>query len=496
MTDAPSRATAPGRGIRHPVVHKCRLGASPPLTGRGMGTLGAMSAETTLLILGASGDLTSRLLLPALGQLLTLEPHRRVRLRGAGIDDWDDAHWRETVRASFEAAGYGPAFEAIAETTYRRADITDSGDLTRLLAEPEGRLALYFAVPPAVAKAACEALVDVEIPAGTVLALEKPFGVDQASARELNATLERLVPESQVFRIDHFLGRSTTLNLLGVRFANRVFAPVWRAQDIESVVIRYDESLGLEGRAGYYDKAGALADMIQSHLLQVMAIVAMEPPATLRERDFRDATSAVLRATRVWGDDPVSASRRARYTAGTVGDRTLPAYVDEEGVDPARHTETLAELVCEVVTDRWAGVPFRLRSGKALPRKRGEVVVTFRRVNHVPTGLTGAAPGSVLRFSLGPDHMDLELNVNGGDDPFELERATIGADLGEGALKAYGEVLSGILDADAILSVRGDAAEESWRIVDPVLAAWRAGEVPLEEYPAGSLGPGGWPALP
>ncbi|WP_426322540.1 glucose-6-phosphate dehydrogenase [Microbacterium sp. E-13] len=455
-----------------------------------------MSADTTLLILGASGDLTSRLLLPALGQLLTLEPHRRVRLRGAGREDWDDARWRETVRHAFESAGFADAVDLVADTTYERADITDPGDLSRLLEDHDGRLALYFAVPPAVAKAACEALADVEIPDGTVLALEKPFGVDQASARELNATLARLVPESQVFRIDHFLGRSTTLNLLGVRFANRVFAPVWRAQDIESVVIRYDETLGLEGRAGYYDRAGALTDMIQSHLLQVMAILAMEPPATLHERDFRDATSAVLRATHVWHDDPARSSRRARYTAGTIGDRQLPAYSEEPGVDPSRGTETLAELVCEIRNDRWAGVPFRLRSGKALPEKKGEIVVTFRRVNHVPDGLTGPAPGSALRFSLGPDHMDLELNVNGGDDPFELERATIGADLGEGALKAYGEVLSGILDADATLAVRGDAAEESWRIVDPVLAAWRNGEVPLEEYPAGSLGPEGWPALP
>ncbi|MBW9119968.1 glucose-6-phosphate dehydrogenase [Microbacterium trichothecenolyticum] len=455
-----------------------------------------MSADTTLLILGASGDLTSRLLLPALGQLLRLEPHRRVRLRGAGMEDWDDARWRATVRHSFETAGFAGALDLVADTTYERADITDAGDLARLLTGNEGRLALYFAVPPAVAKAACEALVDVDIPEGTVLALEKPFGVDQASAHELNATLARLVPEEQVFRIDHFLGRSTTLNLLGVRFANRVFAPVWRAQDIESVVIRYDETLGLEGRAGYYDRAGALVDMIQSHLLQVMAILAMEPPATLHERDFRDATSAVLRATHVWRDDPAKASRRARYTAGEIGERRLPSYVDEPGVDAARDTETLAELVCEIRNDRWAGVPFRLRSGKALPEKKGEIVVTFRRVNHVPDGLTGPAPGSVLRFSLGPDHMDLELNVNGGDDPFELERATIGADLGEGALKAYGEVLSGILDADATLSVRGDAAEESWRIVDPVLEAWRAGEVPLDEYPAGSLGPDAWPALP
>jgi glucose-6-phosphate 1-dehydrogenase len=461
-----------------------------------MGTLGVMAAETTLLILGASGDLTSRLLLPALGQLLTLEPRRRVHLRGAGIDEWDDGKWRETVRTSFESGGFGAAFDAVSDTTYLRADITDPGDLERLLADPEGRLALYFAVPPAIAAKACEALGEVKIPDGTVLALEKPFGVDQPSAQQLNATVARLVPEQQVFRVDHFLGRSTTLNMLGVRFANRVFAPVWSAQDIESVVIRYDETLGLEGRAGYYDRAGALVDMIQSHLLQVMAVLAMEPPATLHERDFRDATAAVLRATHVWGDDPAKGSRRARYTAGSVGDRALPAYVDEPDVDPKHGTETLAELTCEVRNERWEGVPFTLRSGKALAGKDGEVVVTFRAVNHVPEGLTGAAPGSVLRFSLGPDHLDLELNVNGGDDPFELERATIGADLGEGALKAYGEVLSGILDADATLAVRGDAAEESWRIVDPVLAAWRAGDVPLDEYPAGSLGPEHWPALP
>ena len=207
-----------------------------------------MADQTTLIILGASGDLTSRLLLPALAQLLAREPERKVRLQGAGIDDWDDDRWRQTVRSSFEEAGFTKAFDAVADTTYTHADITDAEDLARLLAGHTGRVALYFAVPPAVAKAACEALADVEIPEGTILALEKPFGVDQASAHELNTTLAKLVPEEQVFRIDHFLGRSTTLNLLGVRFANRVFAPVWRAQDIASVVIRYDETLGLEGQ--------------------------------------------------------------------------------------------------------------------------------------------------------------------------------------------------------------------------------------------------------
>ncbi|WP_344738569.1 glucose-6-phosphate dehydrogenase [Microbacterium awajiense] len=455
-----------------------------------------MATETTLLILGASGDLTSRLLLPALGQLLLREPARRVHLSGAGMDDWSDAQWHDVVREAFATTDAQDAFAAVASTTYTQADITRPEDLARLVGASTGRLALYFAVPPSVAAASCDALKGVALPDGTVLALEKPFGTDEESARALNRTLTALVPEHRIFRVDHFLGRSTLLNILGVRFANRVFEPVWSADHVESVLVRYDESLGLEGRAGYYDRAGALIDMIQSHLLQVLAILAMEPPATLNERDLRDAIGAALRATHIWEDNPVRFSRRARYTAGTVGDRALPAYVDEAGVDPARGTETLAELTFEVRTARWAGVPFTLRSGKALTGRDAEIVITFQPVRHLPAGFTGETRGSVLRFVLGPDQMSLEIDVNGGDDPFALERALLEADLGEGALKAYGEVLSGILDGDAVLSVRGDAAEECWRILHPVLDVWRRGDVPLEEYPAGSAGPADWPMLP
>lgn len=447
------------------------------------------------MVLGASGDLTSRLLLPALGELLTRESWRRVHLRGAGMDDWSDDHWRDVVRASFAAGGAQVANDVIASTSYTRADITNADDLRALVASTPGRLALYFAVPPAVAARACEALTDVELPEGTILALEKPFGVDEESARALNATVQGLVPEQQIFRVDHFLGRSTVLNLLGVRFANRVLEPVWSAENVESVVIRYDESLALEGRAGYYDHAGALMDMIQSHLLQVLAFVAMEPPATLDEVDLRDATSAALRATALWDDDPVHASRRAIYTAGTIAGRPVPSYVDEDGVDPSRQTETLAELTCEVRNARWQGVPFTLRSGKALAARDAEIIVRFRPVRHLPAGFTGDADGSVLRFTLGPDRMSLELNVNGADDPFRLEKTVLTADLGDGALKAYGEVLSGILDGDATLSVRADAAEQCWRIVQPAIDAWRAGTVPLDEYAAGSSGPDGWVSL-
>ncbi len=454
-----------------------------------------MTADTTLIILGASGDLASRLLLPALGQLLTREPERQVRLAGAGMDDWSDDHWRETVRSAFATTGSTEAFAALSQTTYTRADITDAADLQALLDAAEGRPALYFAVPPAVAAQACEALRSVRLPAGTVLALEKPFGSDAASAEALNATLAELVPEEQVFRVDHFLGRSTVLNLLGVRFANRLVEPSWSADDVASIVIQYDESLGLEGRAGYYDHAGALTDMIQSHLLQVMAFVTMEPPATLHERDLRDATSAALRATAVWNDDPAGSSRRARYTAGTVGDRSFPSYVDEPGVDPARNTETLAEITVEVRSARWQGVPITLRSGKALGRRDTEVEVRFKPVRHLPEGFIGDPAPTVLRFSLGPDTMELELNVNSGADPLRLDRAVMRADMGEGSLKAYAEVLSGILDGDAMLSVRGDAAVDCWRIVQPVLDAWHAGEVPMDEYPAGVSSPQGWPAL-
>lgn len=453
-----------------------------------------MTTPTTLLILGASGDLTSRLLLPAIAQLLKRQPDRALVLHGAGSDDWSDERWQEAVRTAFATVDATDQISRIAGTTYVKADVTDRDALAALIEGVEGSLVIYFALPPAVAEMACEKLVDIPLPEGTVLALEKPFGSDEKSAAALNALVTRIVPENQVFRVDHFLGRSTILNIMGVRFANRLVEPVWSADHVQSVLVRYDESLALENRARYYDKAGALVDMIQSHLLQVLAILAMEQPADLDEIDLRDAMAAALRATRILGDDPVASTRRARYTAGTSDDRSVPSYADEEGVDPARGTETLAEITCEVDTARWAGVPFTLRSGKALGERCAEIVVTFRPVRHIPGGLTGMpTDGGVLRFTLGPDRIELELNVNGGDDPFALRRDVLSTGLGKGTLLAYTEVLSEILDGDVALSVRGDAAEQCWRIIQPALDAWRSGAVPMEEYPAGSTGPQEWP---
>lgn len=454
-----------------------------------------MASLTTLVILGCTGDLTSRLLLPGLAQLLTAQPDRQLTLIGVGMDDWDDERWRAVIEKAFTANGaHGDTVRSVAATSrYLQADVTKREDLQRVLDACPSVPALYFALPPHVSAAACAELEHTSYPEGITLALEKPFGTDAAGAVKLNEQLARLVPERQIHRVDHFLGRSTVFNLLGLRFANRIFEPLWNSQHIERIDIVYDEQLGLEGRAGYYDGAGALVDMIQSHLLQVLAIVAMEPPATLNEDDLRDGKQLVLRATRVWEGDATVASRRARYTAGTVNGRSLPSYLDEPGVNPDNHTETLAELTLEISSWRWAGVPFTLRSGKALGERRREIIVTFREPMHVPTGLRGSTDPTILRIFLAPDQMCLDININGPGDPYELERTSLSAVFGDGQLSAYREVLAGILDGDPSLSVRGDSAVECWRIVEPALTAWKNNEVPLEDYPAGSAGPSDWP---
>jgi len=466
------------------------------------------SLQTTLLILGASGDLSKRLLLPGLATLLEVKDDWDVQLVGAGVEDLSDDEWKAQVRESFEnaqaskneedegAAGdtrLSERLRSVVEASrYRRADVTDADDLRALLGVCDHDPAIYFALPPAVTEKSCAVLKDLDLPSGTRLALEKPFGTDARSAEQLNELLHSFLPEERIHRVDHFLGRSTVLNLLGLRFANRVIEPLLSAQHVARVDLVYDETLGLEGRARYYDKAGALVDMIQSHLLQVLAVVAMEAPASIDADDLRTQKELVLRAVRPWGGDVVAAGKRGRYTAGTVGDRQLPSYVDEDGVDPSLGTETLAQITLEIANWRWAGVPFTLRSGKALGKQRREIVITFKDSPHVPNGLTGAELPDRLRIWIAPDEMQLELNVNGAGDPYTIDHTTLETTLNPGRLSAYGEVLAGVLEGDATLSVRGDSAVQGWKVVEPFLQAWRDGKTPLDDYTAGSEGPDSW----
>jgi glucose-6-phosphate 1-dehydrogenase len=307
-----------------------------------------------------------------------------------------------------------------------------------------------------------------------------------------------VVGEEAVFRVDHVLGMATVHNLLGARLANRVVEPLWNSTHVEQIDILWDETLALEGRAGYYDKAGALKDVIQNHLLQILCLVAMEPPASLAAGDLRDCKAEVLRSVRIPGaDDVVHRTTRARYTAGVLAPppegagADVPAYVDEDGVDPVRDTETFAEIVLALDSPRWSGTRFLLRAGKALSRRRKGVIVRFRPVPSLPFGPeTPDPPPNELFLGLdGPESFTLHLTGSAPGPPPHLAPLDLAAELPANELPAYSHVLLHVLEGDSSLSIRGDEAELAWRIVTPIVETWADGKVPLQEYAAGSTGP-------
>lgn len=449
---------------------------------------GMSDAPTNFVILGASGDLVSRLLLPGLGTLLATTPDRDVRVVGVARSEKSDAEWQEAIRTALPPRQRGHReLQRVAESSrWAQVESYTSPQVAETLRDLDGPKVLYFALPPSATVDACAALCGEELPDDLSLALDKPFGHDLDSARRLNELVGALVPEERVFRVDHFLGRNTVLNILGLRFANPLLETSWTADRISRIEIIADETLALEGRAGYYDGAGALVDMIQSHLLLVLALVAMEEPARIATPELPDLMLHTLRSTHLWADDPVASSRRGRYAAGVVQGKPVQAYVDEDDVEPERGTETLAEVMVEIRNQRWAGVPILLRSGKALTESRATVTVRFRPVRHLPEGLGGDSPQNVLTIGLSPQRIGLDIATNTDDDRLLLSRTHLGAELGESVLRPYGEILGRIFDGDHLLSVRGDVVEECWRILAPVIEAWRADRVPLEEYAAGS----------
>jgi len=445
-----------------------------------------------LVILGAGGDLTSRLLLPALARLVSAgRLPRGLQVLGVDREQLTTEAFRSRSARALDA--FASDLPASARSTlldalsYAPADVTDARALGRAVAMDGEPLAAYLALPPAVFLPTVTALRELGLPEGSRVVVEKPFGEDLADARALNAELLRAFPETAVHRVDHFLAKQTIQNILGLRFANRVFEPLWSRQHIRAVTIQWDETLTVEGRAGYYDRAGALRDMIQNHLLQLLALVAMDPPATLDEQDLRNRKVDVLRAVRPPDPEEVAhRTLRARYTAGRIGDRDVPDYIDEPGVDGARETETYAAVTLTIENWRWAGVPFALATGKALAADRHEIAIHFQPVPHLAFAQSEQPRPNVLRLALDPDRMTLETTINGPGDPFDLEPATFAIDLAPQDLPAYARVLLSVLDGEPTLSIRGDEAEESWRLTEPILDAWHSGRCPLIHYPAGS----------
>jgi glucose-6-phosphate 1-dehydrogenase len=330
-----------------------------------------------------------------------------------------------------------------------RADSGDAAALAGAVDQAKGPVVAYLALPPAAFAPAIQALAVVGLPDGSRLVVEKPFGRSLGEARVLNRLLDRRFGKDAVFRADHVLGLQTVQNILGLRFANRVFEPLWNAGHVQRVEIAWEETVALEGRAGYYDHAGALRDMVQYHLLQLLCLVAMEPPTRLDPRHLHDRKVELLHAVQPPSPGEMATGTvRGRYTAGRVDGVDVPAYTEEPGVDPARGTETFAEVTLSVSNLRWAGVPFTLRTGKALARRRGEILVHFRAASHPTFPEASAAPTNLLRLGLDPDRLTLCDNLNGTGDPFRLEQAELERPLTPQELPAYGRLLLAVLQGD------------------------------------------------
>jgi glucose-6-phosphate 1-dehydrogenase len=310
-----------------------------------------------LVIFGATGDLTARYLLPGIAALsAAIHLPGGFRLTGAGREDWDGEQFRQWASTQLDRHGGWVSADArqavVAASDYIRADAADPVSVAAAVAG-DGPVAAYLALPPFVFTAAVSSLHSAGLPDGSRIVLEKPFGENLDEAVSLNRLLAEVVPEQGVFRVDHFLAMTTVQNVLGSRLANRVLEPIWNSTHIEGIDIVWEESLALEGRAGYYDGVGALKDMLQNHLLQLLCLAAMEPPVSLDERDLRDHKVDVLRSVRpLTRGDVLRHTRRARYLAGQIDGRKVPAYVDEDGVDPGHHTETFAAPTAQAPRSR------------------------------------------------------------------------------------------------------------------------------------------------
>jgi len=439
-----------------------------------------------LVLLGATGDLAGRFLLPALAGLYADgQLPDDLQVVGAAQQDGDDESFRAHVRARLQEHAVGVPAEVrealLGRIHYRPVDLTDPDSLARVLAVVEGAgVVVYLALPQGLFRAAAASLAAAGLPPGSRIAVEKPFAEDLDSAVALNALLATATDglgEQAVFRVDHVLGMPSVRDLLGLRAPGAVLEPVWNAAHLQQVDLLWEETLALEGRADFYDRAGTVKDVVQNHVLQLLALVAMELPDSA---GLSAARLAALRAVRPLSPAGVaSRTRRGRYAAGHLaGGGPVPDYAQEQGVDPARGTETFAELVLELDLARWAGTRFVLRAGKALAANRKGVRLHFR------PGAPQSAAGT-LWMGMDGSQQRPEPPV-GPTAPVPL---TVPAPPAQGELAAYTEVLRDVLGGGSLLSVSREEAEQAWRIVEPVLSGWGDGAVPLQDYPAGSDGP-------
>lgn len=467
----------------------------------------------SMVIFGATGDLTHRKLMPALFHLFCQDRlPSEFAVLGSGRDKIKDSEFREKMKTATQEFT-NQEFDATLWETFREALFYEASDAanpdsyqqieSKLKQIEEGRETgenrlFYLAVPPGVYTGIIEGLNRFGLSNSNGWAriiVEKPFGTDLETARQLNQTILEVFEEECVYRIDHYLGKETVQNIMVLRFANAIFEPLWNRQYIDHVQITASEDLGIGDRGGYYDGAGALRDMVQNHLFQVFSLIAMEPPASMGSEEVRDEKTRVMRAVRPISRDTVEQRAvRGQYSSGMVDGEEVPGYLDEEGVADDSTTETFAALKLFVDNWRWADIPFFIRTGKRLPKRVTEVAVQFKRAPHqiFPEAGSFLVNANKLVIRIQPDEgISLKFRAKIPGKSFELRPVSMdfryGSSFGKALPEAYERLLLDAMMGDPTLFARGDMVETAWALLDPILEAWKTGEVP--QYEAGSWGP-------
>jgi glucose-6-phosphate 1-dehydrogenase len=464
-----------------------------------------MSEARSIIIFGASGDLSHRKLIPALFNLYRKDRlPAKFQILGCATRGWDDETFRGEMQASvskhasfqFESREWD---DFVKNLYYRSVNFKDEADLGRIgeiLSEmengPTDRLYYLATAPnffPRIIHSLSRTGLLIEDVGRRCVVIEKPFGTDLESARALNQAIHGCLEENQIFRIDHYLGKETVQNLLVFRFANSVFEPIWNRNHIDHVQITVAEQVGVEHRAGYYDGIGVLRDMFQNHLLQLLSLIALEPPATYKADALRDEKVKVLRSIRpVAADDIRNLTVRGQYRG----------YREEPGVSPDSQTATFGAVRFYIDNWRWQDVPFYLRSGKNLGEKSTEIIIQFkcppRRMFPLPQDFEMIA--NVLAICLQPDEgIHLRFEVKVPDTPAEMQLVEMNFHyedaFGPASIpEAYERLLMDALNGDPSLFIRADQAELAWELIDPIIAAWDSPDAPpLATYEPGSFGP-------
>jgi len=469
---------------------------------------------TTLVIFGATGDLARRKLLPAIYNLAHEGAlPERFNLVGVSRREQSDEDFRTFARESIEEFSRRESDAKVLDGLLERLsylgfsfDEQDGyGRLSEALDGLEGgqplNRAFYLSTSPeyfgVITKALKEAELNYRREADVRVIIEKPFGADLESARELQDTVSSAFREQQVFRIDHYLGKETVQNVMAFRFANYMFEPLWNRGFIDHIQITAAEDIGIGSRAGYYDSSGALRDLVENHMLQLLTLVCMEPPASFEADKVRDEKVKVLEAITPPTPEQVARSTvRAQYTAGVSGGEDVPGYLEESDVPDDSQTETYAALRLEVHNWRWAGVPIVLRTGKRLARKVTEIAVQLKPVPHLAfqsKGSVGVQPNQLILTMQPNEGVSLSLGAKIPGSRMRIRPVNMeflyGAAFMSQSPEAYERLILDAMRGDATLFTRNDEVDAQWSIIDPILAAWCDGEPPLATYEAGSPGP-------